>query len=227
MNWKILLVDDELDILEFLSYNLIKEDFEVFTACNGREGIEIAVKEKPHLIVLDVMMPEMDGIETCTELRKNPIFNKTIILFLTARSEGYSQIAGFDAGADDYITKPVKPNVLVSRIKARLRRFNPATEVSEDDNIIQMKGFTIDKDRYSVIKDDKEISLAKKEFLLLLLLTSKPNKVFSRDKIYNQVWGSDVIVGDRTIDVHVRKIREKLSLDNIKTIKGVGYMFEE
>jgi two-component system alkaline phosphatase synthesis response regulator PhoP len=222
-NFKILLVDDEKDILEFLGYNLKKEGFKVFTARNGRDGIAIALEEKPHLIILDVMMPLMDGIETCNEIREIPELASTIVVFLTARGEDYSQIAGFEAGADDYITKPVKPRVLVSRIKALLRRYK---EPESSPDVIELKEFTINREKYLVIKDGQEISLPKKEFELLLLLASRPNKVFSREEIFAKVWGNDVIVGDRTIDVHIRKIREKLGLTSIKTIKGVGYKFE-
>lgn len=221
--YKILLVDDEKDILEFLGYNLKKEGYIVSTARNGRDAIEIAIQEKPHLIILDVMMPKMDGIETCSEIRAIPELSNTIIVFLTARGEDYSQIAGFEAGADDYITKPVKPKVMVSRIKALLRRYKEPEEKTEE---IILKNITIDKERYLVIKQGKEISLPKKEFELLILLASKPNKVFTREEIFSRVWGNDVIVGDRTIDVHVRKIREKVGLKSIKTIKGVGYKLE-
>jgi two-component system, OmpR family, alkaline phosphatase synthesis response regulator PhoP len=221
--YRILLVDDEKDILEFLGYNLKKEGYILSTARNGKDAIKIAKEEKPHLIILDVMMPKLDGIETCSEIRTIPELNNTIIVFLTARGEDYSQIAGFDAGADDYITKPIKPKVLISRIKALLRRYKvPEVNIEE----IKLKDIVIDKERYLIIKDNKEISLPKKEFELLILLASKPNKVFTRDEIFSKVWGNDVIVGDRTIDVHVRKIREKLGLNSIKTIKGVGYKIE-
>ena len=222
---KVLVVDDEPDVLEFLSYNLRKEGFLVFTASNGKEGLALAIKERPQLVILDVMMPGMDGIETCSEIRKQPFLADTIVIFLTARGEDYSQIAGFEAGADDYVTKPVKPKVLVSRVKALLRRltFNNAEQgVSQ----ITLTEFTINRERYVVIKDGKEIVLPRKEFELLSLLTSKPNKVFTRDEIFSSVWGNDVVVGDRTIDVHVRKIREKLDTQNIKTVKGVGYKYE-
>lgn len=222
---KVLVVDDEPDVLEFLSYNLRKEGFLVFTASNGKEGLALAIKERPQLVILDVMMPGMDGIETCSEIRKQPSLADTIVIFLTARGEDYSQIAGFEAGADDYVTKPVKPKVLVSRVKALLRRltFNNAEQgVSQ----ITLTEFTINRERYVVIKDGKEIVLPRKEFELLSLLSSKPNKVFTRDEIFSSVWGNDVVVGDRTIDVHVRKIREKLDTQNIKTVKGVGYKYE-
>ncbi len=222
-NYKILLVDDEKDILEFLSYNLKKEGYQVLTARNGVSAIKTATDEIPHLIILDMMMPEMDGIETCSELKKIPELQNSIIIFLTARGEDYSQIAGLDAGADDYITKPVKPRVLVSRIKALLRRYKqPEIETNE----VQLKDFVIDKEKYLIRRDDDLITLPKKEFELLLLLSSKPDKVFTREEIFTNVWGNDVIVGDRTIDVHIRKIREKLGLDVITTVKGVGYKFE-
>jgi two-component system alkaline phosphatase synthesis response regulator PhoP len=225
-DFKILLVDDEPDILEFLSYNIIKEGFDVFTAQNGKEAIEIARKVNPHLIILDVMMPEMDGIETCEILRQDKKFKNTIITFLTARGEDYSQIAGFDAGADDYITKPVKPKVMVSRIKALLKRFHIVNEDEKgEDLIIKQSNLIIDRERYLVIKDEKELNLPKKEFELLVMLISKPDRVFTRDEIFSAVWGDNIIVGDRTIDVHIRKLREKIGDEHIKTIKGVGYKF--
>ncbi|MEI6822473.1 MAG: response regulator transcription factor [Bacteroidota bacterium] len=220
----ILLVDDEPDILEFLGYNLRKEGYTLYTAENGKDAIDIAKQTIPHLIILDVMMPVMDGIETCSELKKIPKLDNTLIVFLTARGEDYSQIAGFDAGADDYITKPIKPKIIISRIKALLRRYKDE-EVKNPP--IELIDLTIDKERYLVIKDGEEISLPKKEFELLSILASKPNKVFTRTEIFEEVWGNDVIVGDRTIDVHIRKIREKLGVDNIKTIKGVGYKYEQ
>lgn len=220
---KILLVDDEPDILEFISYNLIKEGYDVSTSNNGKEAIELAKKIKPDLIILDVMMPEMDGIETCHEIRAIETLKNTLIAFLSARGEDYSQVAGFDAGADDYITKPIKPRLLVSRVKAILRR-KPGVEdntVSNDELDI-----IIDREKYLVYKDGKEFTFPKKEFELLSLLTSKPGKVFTREVILESVWGGEVIVGDRTIDVHIRKLREKLGDNYIKTIKGVGYKFE-
>jgi two-component system, OmpR family, alkaline phosphatase synthesis response regulator PhoP len=220
--YKILLVDDEPDILEFLGYNLTKEGYKIFKAANGKDALRIAIETKPHLIILDVMMPEMDGMETCREIKQIPALNKSIIAFLTARNEDYSQIAGFDAGADDYIAKPIKPRVFISRVKALLRRFSSAEETGEKINVADL---VIDRERYMVIRNEKEFILPKKEFELLWLLASKPNKVFTRDEIYSSIWGN-VVVGDRTIDVHVRKIREKLEIDNIKTIKGVGYKFE-
>lgn len=221
--YKILLADDEPDVLEFLSYNLKKEGYQILRARNGREALEIAGKELPHLVILDVMMPEMDGMETCREIRNIPEMNSTIVVFLTARNEDYSQIAGFDAGADDYIAKPIKPRILTSRVKALLRRYKPEEQEAEPLNLTDL---IIDRERYLIVKDGKNIVLPRKEFELLVLLTSKPNKVFSREEIFAKVWGPDVIVGDRTIDVHVRKIREKIGIENIKTIKGVGYKYE-
>jgi len=224
--YKILLVDDEPDILEFLGYNLRKEGYEVHTSNNGKDGLARALEILPHLIILDVMMPEMDGIETCKEIRQVPGLKNTIVIFLTARGEDYSQIAGFEAGADDYVTKPVKPRVLVSRVKALLRRYKeePGKEVG---HIVVLNEFRIDREKYVVIKDGQEYNLPRKEFELLSLLASRPNRVFPREEILSTIWGDDVIVGDRTIDVHVRKIREKLGTPNIKTIKGVGYKFED
>jgi len=220
--FRILLVDDEPDILEFLGYNLTKEGYTIYKASNGKEAIQTALNVKPHLIILDVMMPEMDGIETCREMKQIPSLNKSIIIFLTARAEDYSQIAGFDAGADDYIAKPIKPRVFISRVKAILRRFI----VPEEKNTqIVLDEITINRDQYMVTKNNEKIILPKKEFELLWLLASKPNKVFTREEIYASIWGN-VIVGDRTIDVHVRKIRKKLDMDHIKTIKGIGYKFE-
>jgi two-component system alkaline phosphatase synthesis response regulator PhoP len=220
---KILLVDDEPDILEFISYNLTKEGFDVFTSNNGRDAIKIAIKERPDLIILDVMMPDLDGIETCRVIRETPDLKDVLIAFLTARNEDYSQIAGFDAGADDYINKPIKPRVLVSRVKALLRR---AGKTSASEDILQVNGFTIDRERYLILKENQEINLPKKEFELIALLASKPGKVFTREDILKSVWGDDVVVGDRTIDVHIRKLREKLGDNYIRTIKGVGYKFE-
>lgn len=222
-DYKILIVDDEDDILEFVSYNLKKEGYQVLTASNGRDAIKLAVANKPHLIILDVMMPEMDGIETCRELRHLPSLNSSIITFFTARNEDYSLIAGLDAGADDYITKPIKPRVLTSKVGALLRRHVEGKPIS---NAYTVGELSIDAEKYSAKLAGKEIILPRKEFELLSLLTSKPNKVFTRDEIYSRIWTGDVIVGDRTIDVHIRKIREKLNNDNIKTIKGVGYKYE-
>ena len=221
--FKVLLVDDEPDILELIQYNLEKEGYDVETANNGREGVEKASIFIPDLILLDVMMPEMDGIETCQQLRENEGLNKTIIAFLTARSEDYSQIAGLDAGADDYITKPIKPKVLISRVKALMRRKHSDRPQEFE---IPEKGISVDKTRYIAFKDAKEMTLPKKEFELLALLISHPGRVFTRDHILNSVWGKDVIVGDRTIDVHIRKLREKFGDKYFKTVKGVGYKFE-
>ncbi|MCF8217860.1 MAG: response regulator transcription factor [Bacteroidales bacterium] len=224
-DYKILIVDDEKDILEFLSYNLKKEDYQVKTIDNGTQALEIAKTWSPHLVILDVMMPEFDGIETCREMRTLSNMQQAIILFLTARGEDYSQIAGFEAGADDYVAKPVKPRVLTSRIKALLRRSSTNIE-AEEKSQYEVGNLIIDKEKYLVTKNDKQIILPKKEFELLQVLTSKPNKVFTREEIFSKVWGENVIVGDRTIDVHVRKLREKVGDENIKTVKGVGYKFE-
>jgi|AntRauTorcE11898_2_1112593.scaffolds.fasta_scaffold00391_3 two-component system alkaline phosphatase synthesis response regulator PhoP len=224
--YKILLVDDEEDVLEFIGYNLKREGYEVYTAKDGQEALEIAREKHPHLTLLDVMMPKMDGMETCEEMRKMPVVKDSLIVFLTARGEDYSQITGFDAGADDYVTKPIKPKVLLSRIKALLRRHKPEGQSPEPANRIVFDDLIIDKDQYIVIYRNEEISLPKKEFELLNLLCSRPNKVFTRDEIFSQVWGDNVIVGDRTIDVHVRKIREKTGLKSITTVKGVGYKYE-
>jgi two-component system alkaline phosphatase synthesis response regulator PhoP len=220
---KILLVDDEPDILEFISYNLLKEGFEVFTCNNGKEAIKIAQQERPTLIILDVMMPDLDGIETCRVIRDTPELKDVLIAFLTARNEDYSQIAGFDAGADDYINKPIKPRVLVSRVKALLRR--KGAHVPENE-IMEVSGFTIDREKYLIVKDGVNINLPKKEFELIALIASKPGKVFTREDILKTIWGEDVVVGDRTIDVHIRKLREKIGDAYIRTIKGVGYKFE-
>ncbi len=224
---KILIVDDEPDILEFLGYNLKKEGFEVSTASNGEEALEKAKEIIPQLIILDVMMPEMDGVETCDELRKIPELNNTIITFLSARGEDYTQIAGFEAGADDFITKPVKPKIFVSKVKALLKRYKPAENEKdiEDEAAITLGDITIDKNKYIVLKNGKELILPRKEFELLFYLVSKPGKVFTREDIYDNVWGNDIVVGDRTIDVHIRKLREKLGSEHIQTIKGVGYKF--
>ena len=225
--YKILIVDDETDILEFVGYNLKKEDFTVFTAGNGVEAIKKAKEYSPHLILMDVMMPEMDGIEACEKIKELPEFGNTIIAFLTARGEDYSQIAGFDAGADDYITKPIKPKVLISRIKALLKRYRSINKSTEEttESIIEKGSLKIDTEKFLIYKEGKEIVLPRKEFALLLLLVSKPQKVFTREEIFSKVWGNDIIVGDRTIDVHIRKLREKIGDDLIHTVKGVGYKF--
>jgi two-component system, OmpR family, alkaline phosphatase synthesis response regulator PhoP len=227
---KILLVDDEEDILEFISYNLQKEGFVVYSAANGKEGIKIAEKVQPHLILLDLMMPEMDGITMCEEIRKIPSLHGTLVAFLSARGEDYSQIAGFEAGADDYITKPIRPKVLVSRVKALLKRLAPPaveTVIADPENTVSVGNLVIDKERYLVRLGSEEMVLPRKEFELLSLLVSKPGKVFTREEIYFSVWGDNVVVGDRTIDVHIRKLREKIGNDHIKTLKGIGYKFAE
>lgn len=231
-NYKILIIDDEIDTTDFITYNLTTNNFQVFTANNGKEGIKTANEKNPHVILLDIMMPGMDGIEVCEELRKNPALKDTMIVFLTARGEDYSQIAGFEAGGDDYIKKPIRPKVLISRIKALLKRFSKSEQdVTNSDaspnegSIIQKKTISIDKDRYVVMKDGKEMGLPRKEFELLLLLSSNPNKVYTREQIFQSIWGEGIIVSDRTIDVHIRKLREKLGSNTIKTIKGVGYKF--
>lgn len=221
----ILLVDDEPDILEIVSYNLMAEGYKVYTAKNGIEALEKAKKKKPHLIILDVMMPEMDGIEACEAIRNTPELAHTLVAFLTARGEDYSQMAGFDAGADDYITKPIKPKVLVSKVKSLLRRVNVADAQEELGDIYVVGDITINKEEYKVLLKNKELVLPRKEFELLTLLTSKPNKVFKREAILDTVWGSEVVVGGRTIDVHIRKLREKIGDDYFKTVKGVGYKF--
>jgi two-component system alkaline phosphatase synthesis response regulator PhoP len=220
---KILLVDDEPDIVEFLGYNLKKEGYHILTANNGKDAVEIAKREVPHLIVLDVMMPDMDGIETCREIREQKGLQDVLIAFLTARNEDYTQIAGFEVGADDYITKPIKPRVFISRVKALLRRLQ--TAVNNESNM-EFGEVRIDKEKHSVFKNEVEIALPKKEFKLFALLSSKPGKVFTREYILDQVWGDEVVVGDRTIDVHIRKLREKIGDDYFKTVKGVGYKFE-
>jgi len=219
---KILLVDDEPDILEIVGYNLSAEGYQVITADNGADAVKLAKKKKPQLSILDVMMPEMDGIEACAQIRKLPELEETIIAFLTARGEDYSQMAGFDAGADDYITKPIKPKVLVSKVKALLRRFKDDTATS---NVVKIKDLIINRDEYKVIKNGEEIILPRKEFELLSLLASKPGKVFKREDILDNVWGAEVVVGGRTIDVHIRKLREKIGDECFKTVKGVGYKF--
>ncbi len=226
--YKILLVDDEEDILEFLAYNLRKVGYEVFTATDGLLGVQKAKEVIPDLIVLDVMMPNMDGMEACEILNNIEELKHTIKIFLTARNEDYSQIAGFDAGADDYVSKPIKPKVLISRINALLRRRDKGLSKdndSDDSHLIKFKNLIIDTERYVVIRKGEEHHLPRKEYKLLLLLTSKPGKVFTREEILEKVWGNDVIVGDRTIDVHIRKLRDKLKLKRIITVKGVGYKF--
>lgn len=227
-NYKILIVDDEDDIREFLSYNLKKEGFEVQTAKNGIEAIKRTKEQNPHLILMDVMMPEMDGMEACEKIRRLPGCDNIIIAFLTARGEDYSQIAGFEAGADDYVTKPIKPKVLISRIKALLKRYKkPGGDKEKASEQIIMGNLTIDIEKHLVYHGKEEINLPRKEFSLLLLLVSKPQKVFTREDIFAKVWGNDIIVGGRTIDVHIRKLREKIGIEHIITVKGVGYKFME
>ncbi|MDR2911137.1 MAG: response regulator transcription factor [Bacteroidales bacterium] len=226
--FKILLVDDEDDIIEFISYNLKREGYKVYSAKNGIEAIKIAEEEIPNLVILDVMMQEMDGIAACEELRKIPALNNTVIAFLTARGEDYSQIAGFEAGADDYITKPIRPKVLVSRVKALLKRTGEITTevpVIQDSSTVAIGSLMIDKEKYMIRINSEDMILPRKEFELLSLLVSKPGKVFTREEIYYSVWGDNVVVGDRTIDVHIRKLREKIGNDHIKTLKGIGYKF--
>jgi len=225
-NYKILLVDDEPDIIEILTYNLKKEGFTVSSANNGKAALSMMENDIPHVVVLDVMMPGMDGMEACEIIRNNPKYDNVLIAFLTARGEDYSQIAGLDSGADDYITKPIKPKVLISRINALLRR--KAAVVEENmTQAIEILDLKIDKEQYLVYQNDKRIELPRKEFELLLLMASKPGKVFNREEIFSNIWGNDVVVGGRTIDVHIRKLREKIGEGYIKTIKGVGYKFDQ
>jgi len=230
MNWsdyKILLVDDEKDILEFLSYNLRNEGFNISIASNGKEAVRLTTLIKPHLVLMDVMMPEMDGIAACEEIRSMKNMENTLVAFLTARGEDYSQIAGFEAGGDDYITKPIKPKVLISRVKALLKRRSVLIKDAGSGELTRIVSgdLVIDKERYLVLKKGKEITLPRKEFELLSLLISKPEKVFTRDEIFDRVWGENTVVGDRTIDVHIRKIREKLGDKYIHTVKGIGYKY--
>ena len=217
---KILLVDDEPDILEIISYSLKNAGYNIYTATNGVEAVEQASKIEPHLIILDVMMPEMDGIEACEVIRKTEKIKNTLITFLSARGEDYSQIAGFNAGADDYLTKPIKPKILLSKVKSLLRRIS-----IDQDEIIELEDLIIDRSSYKISISGNELNLPRKEFELLYLLASRPGKVFKREYILESVWGKDVIVGDRTIDVHIRKLREKIGDTFFKTIKGVGYKF--
>lgn len=228
--FRVLVVDDEPDIVEFLSYNLLKEGYAVFTATNGQEALDSVAKNNPDLVLLDIMMPIMDGVEACRSIRSNPMYNHIIVSFITARTEDYSQIAGFNVGADDYIMKPIKPRVLLSRVAALLRRRSMNSEQKnqdvQNDNLIKYGNLEIDKERFEVKKNGELLVFVKKEFEIVLLLISKPGKVFSREEIFKKVWGDDVIVGNRTIDVHVSKIREKLGDEYIKTLKGVGYKLE-
>lgn len=222
---RILLVDDEPDILEIVGYNLTQAGYQISTASNGKEAVKQAIKVKPHLIIMDVMMPEMDGMEACEQIREIPELKDVIITFLTARNEDYSQVAGFEVGADDYIAKPIKPKLLVSKVKGLLRRLKEEVETT-DSTSIQVGNLQINREEYKVIKDSQTIVLPRKEFELLYLLASKPGKVFTRSEILDKVWGNEVIVGGRTIDVHIRKLREKIDDDIFKTIKGVGYKIE-
>ncbi len=219
----ILLVDDEQDILEIVGYNLAQEGYKIVTATNGKEAISVAKKERPQLIIMDVMMPEMDGMEACENIRKIPELSDVIIAFLTARSEDYSQVAGFDAGADDYIAKPIKPKLLVSKVKALLRRYKNDDHATEN---LTVGDIVINREEYKIVQGNNEIVLPRKEFELFYLLASKPGKVFKREEILDKVWGNEVIVGGRTIDVHIRKLREKIGENLFVTIKGVGYKFE-
>jgi len=221
---KILVIDDEQDIVELVTYNLTKEGYQVFSASNGKEGIKVAKEVNPDLIVLDVMMPEMDGIEACRLMRSLPEFKHTFMVFLTARSEEYSEIAGFNVGADDYIAKPIKPRALMSRINAILRR-NSTDTAEEVSDRLEILDLVIDRDSFLVYRGEEKIVLAKKEFELLYLLASKPNKVFTREKILKSIWEDSVVVTNRTIDVHIRKLREKIGDHYVATVKGVGYKF--
>lgn len=221
---KILIVDDEPDILEFLQYNLKKEGYEVVTAPDGKQAIIVAEREKPNLIILDIMMPEMDGVEACRILRSHKDFIDTPIAFLTARDEDFSQIAALDVGGDDYITKPIKPRVLISRIQALLRRVNRFNDA--DISEIRLHDLVIDKHKVLVFKGETPIELPRKEFEILWLLATKPGRVFTREEIFDKIWGADVIVGNRTIDVHIRKLRERIGEEYIKTVKGIGYKFD-
>jgi two-component system alkaline phosphatase synthesis response regulator PhoP len=223
-DFKILIVDDEKDVREILEYNIQKDGYKVYTAKNGEDALEIVRNKSPHLIVLDVMMPVMDGFQTCSKIRELPRNEKTIIVFLSARSEDYSQISGFEAGGDDYVTKPVNPKVLLSRIKALLKRYEFKSGSSNPE--INFGEYTIKPNEYLIIKDKERIILPKKQFELLRLFASEPDHVFSREEIFDKIWGDDIIVGSRTIDVHIRKIREKTGIENIKTLKGIGYKFE-
>jgi two-component system, OmpR family, alkaline phosphatase synthesis response regulator PhoP len=221
---KILIADDEPDILEIIQYNLQQEGYEVYTANNGDEALTKAKQLKPELIILDIMMPKRNGVEVCEILRSQPAFKDTLIIFLTALNDENSHLKGLDTGADDYVTKPISPKLLISRVNALFRRINKPEE--SKSNVLTIDNLTIDPEQFLVKVGDQEMSLAKKEFELLYLLASKPGRVFLRNEILNQVWGNDVIVGDRTIDVHIRKIRQKLNLDCITTVKGVGYKFD-
>lgn len=221
---KILIVDDEPDILEFLQYNLKREGYDVVTAPDGKQALSVAAAEKPDLIILDIMMPEMDGVEACGRLRAMKEFQHTPIAFLTARDEDFSQIAALDSGGDDYITKPIKPRVLISRIQALLRRSGRPSD--EETSEIRLHNLVIDKQRVVIFKDGQPIELPRKEFEIIWLLASRPGRVFTREEIFDKIWGSDIIVGNRTIDVHIRKLRERVGEDYVKTVKGIGYKFD-
>lgn len=223
---RILVVDDEEDILEFISYNLRKQNFQVFVSSHGKNALKIARQEKPDLIILDIMMPEMDGIEVCKQLREDDRFHGTIIAFLTARHEDFIHSNALDVGGDDFITKPIKPSVLVSRIKALLRRSGQLKQKREAPKILELGGLQLDEGRFTVTLNGQELEIPRKEFMILSLLMSRPGYVFTREKIFQEVWTSDVIVGNRTIDVHIRKLREKIGDNFIKTVKGVGYKFD-
>jgi len=225
-NIKILIADDEPDIIEMIQYNLEKEGFQVCTASNGQMAIEVARSEKPDVILLDIMMPELDGVEVCRTLRQEPDFEHTIIAFLTARNEDFTQIAALDVGGDDFIAKPIRPRVLISRINALRRRSSRSSNQGSSDNVLVFGSLTINKENFAVIQEGVSIDLAKKEFELLNLLASRPGKVFTREEIFHKIWGPNVIVGNRTIDVHIRKLREKLGDKIIRTVKGIGYKFE-
>ena len=220
--YKILIVDDDPDIVELLQYNLTKEGYEVAYAENGKEAIAVALKQKPDVVLMDVMMPVMDGIAACRQMREMSDFRDTYIIFLTARAEEFSEVAAFEAGADDFITKPIKPRALLSRLAAFVRR---GTQTTDQNQVIQIGNIKIDRTSFSVYKDDQKITLPKKEFELLAFLATTPDKVFNRDELLNNIWGTDVFVIARTVDVHIRKVREKIGEDHIKTIKGVGYKF--
>lgn len=220
MSHRILLVDDEPDILEFVKYTLVKEGYEVFTAQNGAEALKAAAQHRPHLILLDMMMPVMDGAQTCRAIRQDPQLRDTMVVFLSALGEEEQQLTGFGVGADDYLTKPIKMKLLVSRVQAILKR------IDESGPAVPAAGIAVDRERYTVMRDGREIALPRKEFALLDLLYSSPGKLFSREEIYTKIWGTEVVVGDRTIDVHIRKLRQKIGDERIVTIKGVGYKYE-
>ncbi|WP_295940383.1 response regulator transcription factor [uncultured Alistipes sp.] len=221
MSHRILLVDDEVDILEFVKYNLVKEGYEVFTAENGAEALKVAAEVRPHLILLDMMMPVMDGAQTCRALREDAQLRDTMVVFLSALSEEEQQLTGFGVGADDYLTKPIKMKLLISRVKAILSRIDADAEPAKAG-----QGISVDRERYTVLRDGEQISLPRKEFALLELLYSSPGKLITREEIYTKIWGTDVVVGDRTIDVHIRKLRQKIGDERITTVKGVGYKYE-